>query len=141
MKRRLVEGNSVVSPKTLAILTPRWGMPSETFVRRHLTDINPGRTVALTRYAKDKEWCPGMRVHAIHGTPNSHLYRLFRELGWWRFDPRGAAVRRFVEEQGVAIILAEWLDFAAGWFPAFRSLKLPFFAHSHGYDVTRYALD
>ena len=134
------EGTSFVSQKTLAILTPRWAVPSETFVRRHLTEIHPGRTVALTRHVKDTTWCPGMRVHAMHGMPNSHPYWVFRELGLWRYDRRGAAVRRFVEEQGVDVILAEWLDFAAGWFPTLRSLKLPFFAHSHGYDVTRRAL-
>jgi glycosyltransferase involved in cell wall biosynthesis len=77
----------------------------------------------------------------MHGMPNSHPYWFFRELGWWRFDRRGKAIRRFVEEQGVGIILAEWLDFAASWFPTLRGLKLPFFAHSHGYDVTRRALE
>ncbi len=140
MQRPLASPSPSESQTTLAILTPRWAVPSETFIRRHILSIHPGRTVALTRYAGDPQWCPGVPVHAIHGVRNSRPHLLLRELGWWRLDRRSAALRCFLQEHSTGVILGEWLDFATGWFPVVRDLGIPFFAHSHGYDVTRKAL-
>jgi len=121
---------------TLAILTPRWGAASETFVRRHLTLIAPGRTVAMTRDVLQSDWCQPVTLLPIKNVAGTPLGRLARALGCWRLDRRSCALRRFLVEQQVATVMGEWLNFSAGWYSSLQGLKLPFFAHAHGYDIT-----
>jgi glycosyltransferase involved in cell wall biosynthesis len=128
------------SPR-LAILIPRWGAPSETFVRRHVSSLAPGRTVVAThRNVSGGAACPDVPLLRIRETRDFPTDRIARIFGQWRFDRRARALRSFLIEQKINVVMAEWLNFSAQWFASVRDLGLRFFAHAHGYDVTRKAL-
>ena len=129
-----------LSGASLAILTPRWGTPSETFIRRHVTSILPGRTVAMSRTIADPAWCPDVPLLPIRNRSDFPIDRLARVFGRWRYDRRSRALRDFLKEHQVTTVLGEWLNFSAVWFHNIRDLNLRFFAHAHGYDITRKAL-
>jgi glycosyltransferase involved in cell wall biosynthesis len=59
-----------------------------------------------------------------------------RTLGW-DSPPRPDAVKRFMEEHQVEVILAEYLDYGLPWVEFARNLGVQFFVHAHGYDVSR----
>jgi len=125
---------------TLAILTPRWGSPSETFIRRNLTSVLPGRTVAMSRKIFDPNWCRDVPLLSIREIPEFATDQLARVFGQWRFDRRSRALRQFLKEHHVTVAKGEWLNFAAMWFPNLRGLGIRFFAHARGYDTSAKAL-
>ena len=113
-------------------------MVSETFVRRHITDMLPGRTVVATRQVEDG-WgvpAPVLNLRACR----QGIGALVRPFGLWRLDRRGRALRAFLREHGVTAVMGEWLNFTAAWYPVLRGLGLRVYAHAHGYDVSAAAL-
>ena len=123
--------------ESLAILAPRWGAVSETFVRRHVTSICPGKTIAMARDILQADWCPRVPLLPLPASPAGQLARF---LSMWRLDRSSWALRRFLEEHKPTAVMGEWLNFASDWFQSVRSLGVQFFAHAHGYDVTQKAL-
>jgi len=123
----------------LAILAPRLGMVSETFVRRHINDILPGRTVVAARQVVEGGWSVPTPVLNLRAQPQG-IGALVRPLGLWRLDRRGQALRAFLREYGVTAVMGEWLNFTASWYPVLRDLGLRFYAHAHGYDISAAAL-
>ena len=133
-------GDGAGAGSMLAVLTPRWGAQSETFVRRHLTSLLPGRTVAITRRIADADWCPEIPMLNVGAIPESAVDRLARVLGSWNLDRRSCALRDFLRDRGVTVVLGQWLNFSAKWYSTLCDLPVRLFAHAHGYDVTRRAL-
>jgi len=122
------------SGPVLAVLTPRLGAASETFVRRHITGIAPGRTVVVARDTLDGWTVDGPVLH-MRDYPNL-LGKPARRLGLAWLDVRSRRAAAFLEQHGVSVLMAEWLDFAAEWIPGVRGRGVRCFAHAHGYDVT-----
>jgi len=109
--------------KPLAIFTPQIGSFSETFIRRHLQDLLPSGTVAVTD-STDKpfagNWtvdCPMLVRNQIQ--PDGLVQRAFK-----------ASVRRV----GLR-------DLALDWLPLAQELGIRFFAHAHGYDISMRLLE
>src|SRR3954471_10584733 len=94
------------SGASLAILAPRWGAVSETFVRRHVSSICPGETIAIAREILQPDWCPRVPLLALPGSP---LGKLARFLSIWRLDRASWTLRRFLEEYKPAAVMGEWL--------------------------------
>jgi glycosyltransferase involved in cell wall biosynthesis len=46
-------------------------------------------------------------------------------------------VQRFFVANRVTVVLAEYLDFSFRWMPVAQNLGIRWFAHAHGYDVSR----
>lgn len=124
----------------LAVLAPTVGAPSETFVRRHMCDLLPGHTAVVTGQALP----PERRAWGVDGPllDLSQVYprrwerlrdRCFRRSG----DLQTRRALSFLRSHRVEVVLGEWLDFSAPWFEALRLTDLRFFAHAHGYDVSR----
>jgi colanic acid/amylovoran biosynthesis glycosyltransferase len=59
-----------------------------------------------------------------------------RGLGW-RSPPRAEAVKQFLQEHDVNVIMAEYLEHGVEWMDLARKLGIRFFGHAHGYDVSR----
>jgi glycosyltransferase involved in cell wall biosynthesis len=59
-----------------------------------------------------------------------------RRLGW-KAPPCAEDVKRFILEHQVRVLLAEYLHYGVEWMSLARDLGLQFFAHAHGYDVSR----
>lgn len=123
----------------LAILAPRLGMVSETFVRRHIIDIFPGRTVVAARQVVDGGWSVPAPVLNLRAQRQG-IGALVRPFGLWQLDRRGQALRVFLREHEVTVVMGEWLNFTTSWYPVLRDLGLRFYAHAHGYDISAAAL-
>ncbi|MGQ0732804.1 MAG: glycosyltransferase [Acidobacteriota bacterium] len=105
----------------LAVFVPGLGARSETFIRRHATELLPGRTVVLAGRLADgaaKHWDATGPLIDLDGVS----------------DPR--TVSGWLREYGVTVLLGEYLDASLPWLGLARELGIPFFAHAHGYDVS-----
>lgn len=135
----------------LGIITPHLGALSESFIKRHIEGILPGRTAVITGTVDDTylgHWSvtnPQVIIDRIpvREVPNGlrqHIgwaiaHRLGRETPDCRPDTM-TIVKRFLRNHGVRVILSEYLDHSLPWLTVAQELNIPFFAHAHGYDVS-----
>lgn len=120
----------------LAVFTPYIGLPSETFVRRHLEALLPRRTVAVAKHVVENPfWVPERGLFTIENPPPLPLRRFRRTLP----EPESieGKVASFLRAHRVKTVLFEFLDFSLPWFRLAKSLGLRCIAHGHGYDVSR----
>lgn len=106
----------------LAVFVPELGARSETFIRRHVQDLCPGRTLAIggpPGEGTSRDWDANGAVVDLGAVS----------------DPR--TVGRWLQEYGVEVLLGEYLDASLPWFAVARELGIRFFVHAHGYDVSR----
>lgn len=126
----------------LAITTPAFGVQSQTFVRRHVEDLLPGRTVVVadTVAPGTTDWrqdTPRLVLSHVHPTLPVRVGRaIWRRSGGRVSDWELSRVSRFLRERGVHVVLGEHLDVALRWLPVAQALGIRFFAHAHGYDVS-----
>ncbi len=116
----------------LAIFTPRIGAYSETFIHKHIERLLPGQTVVLAHaIRKEKFWetsCPTLILNEL-------------SLPWFGKRRKTAvlfqAIRQFLTLHSVEVIMGEFLDISLPIFEIARDLGIPFYAHSHGYDMSQ----
>jgi colanic acid/amylovoran biosynthesis glycosyltransferase len=133
----------------LAIAAPSFHQPSETFIRAHVRDVLPGRTVLICRDDTDAAalGCPVLSDIRPLSLPKNPAERFSNSLRfrWWRYvDPalRGAnerRVRSFLERHGVRAMLAEYGTEGCLLRIACKRAGIPLYVHFHGYDATRLA--
>ena len=122
----------------LAVLSPTIGTVSETFVLRHMTDLLPGGTVVVADTACGEplgSGCPRLLLG------KSRHYRVW-PLSTWRFDAyaqgrRARRVAAFLRKHQVDVAMSEFLSWSHQWLHVARDQGIRFFAHAHGYDVSR----
>jgi len=122
----------------LAVLSPTIGTVSETFVMRHMKDLLPGGTVVVADTACGEplgSGCPRLLL----GKPRHH--RVW-PLSTWRIDAyaqgrRARRVAAFLRKHQVDVALSEFLSWSHQWLHVARDQGIKFFAHAHGYDVSR----
>ena len=135
----------------LAVLTPFIGLPSETFVARHLHGLAPGRTVAVSTSLPppaEPVWsAPPCHVRLADTRPAPLRARAAnlvaglrgRPRGRWRWVPSSADLdhlARVIDRSGVEVVLVEYLDLFLPLVPWLVRRDLRVFAHAHGYDVS-----
>ncbi len=128
----------------LAIFEPHIGDPSETFIRRHMEDLLPGRTAIIATTARPPyggHWnvdCPKIVLDQVE--PARLARRLFKasaeKLGFRRRDHLVESVKQFLRDYGVKIVVGEYLDLSLPWFRLCREMGIKFYGHAHGYDVS-----
>lgn len=131
----------------LAIFVPAIGAVSETFIRRHLTEIAPGSTVAVT-FGEPPEgaaWTADMPTLRVARPPESALAARLANLRWrltgstgrlWKPDGTELArVSAFLAEHQVTTILFEYLDVWLGFLGLAAGHRAV--AAGHGYDFSR----
>ena len=115
----------------LAIFTPRIGAYSETFIHKHIERLLPGQTVVLSHaIRKAKYWetsCPTLILSEIS------LPRFGKKRKIAAFSQ---TIRQFLTFHGVEVMMGEFLDVSLPVFEIARDLGIPFYAHSHGYDMS-----
>src|SRR5258708_15886832 len=122
----------------LAVLTPRIGVRSETFVRRHALDLLPGKTVLVSREvpkAASGDWCVTSPVLCL--SPNGPLKRFLRRLPnstGWSAARNQRRVKAFLKDNRVKVILGEYLDFSYPFMATAVEFGVQFYAHGHGCD-------
>lgn len=132
---------------SLAIFSSHIGMRSETFVRRHMVDLLPGRTVVVTRSTKGEgggAWTvdgPALVLDELSGTWEDRIRRGACRMHMPVEDISLSAVKRFLKKHRVRAFMGEYLDATLKWLPVAKKLGIPFFAHAHGYDVSQLLRD
>jgi len=130
----------------LAVFSPAYGVTSETFIRRHIEDVAPGRTVVVAYDDLSDSVSP------VQGNiPRLLLNNLcLSELGCSLWDrlafrlgvkPLAAvqmeATRRFFIKHGCEVFMGEYLDGSLPFLPVVKSLGMRFCVHAHGYDISQ----
>jgi glycosyltransferase involved in cell wall biosynthesis len=104
----------------LAVSVGVLGERTETFLKRHVVDLIPGRTMSVGTLVDScrRDWEPPPPILDPGG-----------------FDTMAAVVRE-MQTAGVSVMLAEYLDESLPWIEATRDSGIQLFAHAHGYDVS-----
>ena len=120
----------------LAVFTPQVGTISETFIRRHVNDLLPDGTVTIACQIGDprfSSWCVDGPVLVL-----DHVQRIrFTQETGWEFTSRHiASIRQFLRKHHVQVVLGEYLDVCLPLLEIAVELKIPFWGHAHGYDIS-----
>src|SRR4051794_2820789 len=113
---------------TLAVCVPVLGLPSETFIRRHVERLAPGRTVVISRRPAPEG--PG------RWTTSAPTLWLDDLADTWGGPVEGDAVEGFLRAHEVTAVLAEYLDVWLPFLDCFAATGARTVAHAHGYDVS-----
>ncbi len=120
----------------LCVFTPQVGTISETFIRRHVKDLLPGGTVAITCQVGDparSSWSvDGPMLVLDHIEP----VRFTRETGWEFASSHLDAIKGYLQENRVQVVLGEYLDVCLPLLEIALELDIPFWGHAHGYDIS-----
>ena len=123
----------------LAIFTVQLGAASETFIRRHVEDLLPGRTVVVARNSTaqfDGYWRSQCPVLFLDRWALRLPVRLAARAGVSQARMCDAALQRFLRQHGATVILGEYLDQFADFIPLLDRMRLPYVAQGHGIDVS-----
>lgn len=125
----------------LAVFSRNIGGQTETFIRRHVQDLAPGRTVALAVAADAPgggAWrpsCPTLVLDQVYAGDFARAYRgILRRAGR---SAEELTARRFLERHGARVFLGQYLDRSLRWQSLVQGSGMAFFAHAHGQDVSR----
>src|SRR3954468_4489244 len=113
---------------TLAVCVPVLGTPSETFIRRHVERLAPGRTVVISR--RPAPAGPGC------WTTSAPTLWLDDLADAWGGPVECDAVEGFLRAHEVSAVLAEYLDVWLPFLDRFAASGARTVAHAHGYDVS-----
>jgi colanic acid/amylovoran biosynthesis glycosyltransferase len=129
--------------RPLAVFAPLVGGLSETFIRRHMEALLPGGTVVVAdsdQRPYGGYWSVDCPVLYLHQPPRKGRLRRLADGISKRFGrgdgDGGVRVNRFLEDNGVRVVLGEYLDWSLKWIEMLRRAGIRFFGHAHGYDVS-----
>lgn len=132
----------------LAVYTPQIGVLSETFIRRHVRDLLPGKTAVLAGMASANEglhWKvdgPLLELDAIQRRIGRRFgLGLLRGMGFRVSDMPRKSIERFLKQHGVQVIMGEYLHTTLPWIDIARRLGIRCFGHAHGWDVSKLLRD
>lgn len=124
---------------SVAIYSPGIGVPSETFIRRHIEDLAPGRTVVICdtilqppagNWSADCPiFCTSTRLHWASKLVRQNLTR-------GRLLPLIDPLLLFLKKHNVRIVLGEYMDHSLPIFRLLRGRGIEFFVHGHGNDLS-----
>ena len=123
----------------LAIFTPQLGTASETFIRRHIEDLLPGRTVVVARNSTTPfggYWRPQCPVLFLDRWALRLPVRLAVRMGVSQARLRDSTIGRFLQQHGATVIMGEYLDQFVDFIPLLESMRLPYIVQAHGIDVS-----
>lgn len=120
--------------RRLCVLLPEIGVTSETFLQWDVQRLFPGGTVVVSdppplgetvlgRAAWDTAGAPSLTFAPVAGDPSPS-------------PDRQEAVRTFMADQGVEVVLVEYFDFADRWFDLLRSAGVRVWVRGHGVDLS-----
>jgi len=126
--------------KKIAIYTPGIGVPSETFIRRHIEGLAPGRTVVICDTAlalPAGNWSVNCPVHCTTSRLNWGSRLLRNQLTGGHLLPLIDPLLLFLKKHQVQVLLGEFLDQSLPLFRLLRGTKIRIYVHAHGQDLAR----
>jgi glycosyltransferase involved in cell wall biosynthesis len=121
--------------KSLAVFMMQLRSVSETFIRRHVEGLAPGRTVAIARL----QGLPEPATSPAFIAENYQLrltFRLAGRVGANRESMLMAATERFLRLHGVNVALGEYMDQFVDFVPMLDRMSIPYVVQAHGIDVS-----
>ncbi len=117
--------NSFKKENTLAIFTPNFGTLSETFIKKHIDYLLPGKTVVVTGNIYDRNWA------------NVPVLQIPYSEGPSKYSPEiEDKVESFLMQHKVTHILVEYGCYGTDIIELnSKKLNLPIFVHFHGGDA------
>jgi colanic acid/amylovoran biosynthesis glycosyltransferase len=131
----------------LAVFAPQIGVPSESFIRRHIDDLLPGRTAVVTNGVyplKEATWGfsgPLINTRQPPNIASRAMGAVSRRIGLRPKDHSFSLVQQFLRKHRVRVLLGEYLDVSLSWLQLAKALGIRAFGHAHGYDITRQLKD
>ncbi len=139
----------------LAVFTPLIGHWTHHYVWTHIHALLSGRTAVLGICALEPHslrWNvdapelfvqPPIRVSEYQTDPTLPKTATLpeRHMAGFQHPDHAARIRAFLDERGVEVILAQWLDAGLLLLPLARELGIPFFCQAHGTDITAGLVD
>jgi colanic acid/amylovoran biosynthesis glycosyltransferase len=131
----------------LAVFTHQLGSFSETFIKRHIEDLLPGKTAVVTGIQSDVyggHWtvdCPLLVLDCVKTRRLRHeiLTATLKTLGIsYNRQADVEEVKRFLTQNGVQVVLGEYFQLWVKWVRHIKDLGIKFFIHGHGVDVSQY---
>ncbi len=145
------EDRKKVMAKPLAVFTPYVGVLSETFIQKHIEQLIPGGVVVVAMQTDHvQHWqtkAPTLWLDQVSLPLGlriiSKLARLMRlpGLAISLQTLQQKTVQHFLVRHGVQVIMAEYLNSSVQWVSIANQLGIRFFAHAHGWDVSRVLRD
>lgn len=123
----------------LAVFTSQLGTSSETFIRRHIDGLYPGRAVVVARHSSHPfggHWTASNPVFFLDHWQQRFFGRALRGVGLSDERFRLGAVAKFLRRHRVNVVLGEYLDQFVDFVPLLDSLRIPYVAQGHGIDVS-----
>ena len=126
-----------------AIFSPSIGVRSETFIKRHVEQLCPGKTVVITHKLVPPEeggWsvsCPTYQIHEPHGILARAKRFVLRRAGFdcgEYVDIDG--IKSFLNEHKVHTVLGQYIDHTWPFIRIADELGIRLFAHAHGFDLS-----
>ena len=137
--------------ETLAVIAPKIGVRSETFIQRHMQDLQPKGTVVVAKSMEEANacsWgvdCPALILNELNNNLKPKKNFKQKTIGYFRrkiglerdIDRVELSIQRFLREYKVKRILSEYLHLSFRFLKIAQELDIPFFVHAHGYDISR----
>lgn len=123
----------------LAIYTPSVGVPSETFIRRHIEGLAPERAVVVCDKVLSPpagNWSVNCPTYITTTRLHWHLGRMLRRWSNGRLFPFGDPLRMFLKRHQVDVVLGEFMDQFLPVRKVLAGSGLRVFVHAHGRDVS-----
>lgn len=120
----------------LAVITSVIGM---SFINRHIEDIAPGNTVAISRRSSHPlggHWEAPCPIMYLDRWSLGLGVRVARRLGASEIRLRDRAVGQFLRRHQVSVVLGEFLDHFLNFVPLLQQMNIPFVVQGHGIDVS-----
>jgi len=120
----------------LAVITGEVGM---SFIDRHVEDLVPGNTVVISRqsgHALGGHWKEPCPVMYLDRWALGLGVRVAKRLGARESAVRNSAVRGFLRQHRVSMVLGEFLDQFLDFIPLLQRMNIPFVVQGHGIDVS-----
>lgn len=124
----------------LAIYTPGLGVPSETFIQKHIEGLAPGRTVVICDVILSPpagNWSVNCPIHCRSSHLNWGARLLRKQFTGDKLLPLVDPLLLFLKKQRVRVFLGESLDQSLPLFRLLRGRDIRFFVHAHGHDLAR----
>ncbi|MCX6854127.1 MAG: glycosyltransferase family 4 protein [Verrucomicrobia bacterium] len=109
------------------------------FIHLHLSNLHPGKTVALGNYGAAplaNLWpaeCPALLFEQWKSRKST---RIARHLGFDLGKLRDREVEAFFKRHNIGVVLGEYLDQFLPFVPLMNRLRMPYVVQGHGYDVS-----
>ena len=127
--------------RSLAVYSPYLGIPSETFIRRYVNELEPeGAAVfSLSDDFPKAGWWTARGPTLVLSRASRSLFSRHRWADFGR--PEAAkgrsAVKEFLRRTGAKVVFSQYLDWSLRWLPIFMEMEIPVWVHAHGYDISR----